>query len=156
MKAIWIHILLTGLLYIPYYVYNALGSTVRIDFLALSVFYLSLTFGKSISIIYVMLLGLLNDNLCGCVLGMHSLSYTIIYVVAITNISSLLWQKFRIVWISFIALTIVSFILFVLFSYWAEQGLSYNNILSYIATIFAYPIYHFLATKIIKRMCYER
>jgi rod shape-determining protein MreD len=143
-----LYVYLLLLVYLPYAFYNLFSISIRPELLLITMFYFSITKLLNINLAYVMLIGLLNDELSNTVLGLHALMYVTISILGRSNANSLFKQKFSVVFLSFMLLVFISEFLsqVVNFSMNLSITISHPEILGIVVTMLLYPLLHYFYT----------
>lgn len=143
-----LYIFLLLLVYLPYSFYNLFSISIRPDLLLITTFYFSIVKLLKVNLVYIALIGLLNDELLNTALGMHALMYVTISVLGRSNANSLFKQKFSIVFCCFALLVLISETLRQLMNFTLNLpvSISYSEIFGVCVTILLYPIIHHFYT----------
>ena len=149
MNRFLLNLIIILFLYLPYNFYNILFISIRPDMLMITIYYFSIIRKINLSIIFLIIIGLLNDNLYDNNLGIQSIIYICIYIFGNTNINSLWKQKFNVVLISFTILIISSISIKYIINIIQISKLFHltNEILNGLMTILVYSFFHLLYSK---------
>lgn len=143
-----LYVFLLILIYLPYSLYNLFSISIRPDLLLITTFYFSIVKLLKVNLVYIGLIGLLNDELLNTALGVHALMYVTISVLGRSNANSLFKQKFSVVFCCFILFVLVSEMLRQLMNFALNLPvtISYSEIFGVCVTILLYPIIHHFYT----------
>jgi rod shape-determining protein MreD len=143
-----LYIFLLVLIYLPYSFYNLFSISIRPDLLLITTFYFSIVKLLKVNLVYIALIGLLNDELLNTALGVHALMYVTISVLGRSNANSLFKQKFSVVLCCFTLFVLVSEMLRQLMNFTLNLpvSISYSEIFGVSVTILMYPIIHYFYT----------
>ncbi|MCE2992127.1 MAG: rod shape-determining protein MreD [Candidatus Jidaibacter sp.] len=143
-----LYFLLLFLVYVPYAFFNLFSISIRPEILLITIFYFSIIKLFNVSLVYLALIGLLNDELLNTALGLHAIIYVTITVLGRTNANSLYKQKFSVVFCSFILFVLISEVLrqIINFSLNLPVSISYSQIFGIVVTILLYPVMHYFYT----------
>lgn len=141
-----LYLIILLLLYLPYYFYNIFLMQIRADILLITIFYFSIVRKYSLSLIFFIVVGLLNDQLYGRLLGTETLIFSLVAIFAQTNINSLYKQKFSVIFASFVLIVILTVAIKCLTGFIHPQHavVFRNEILDGLATLLMYPLLHYL------------
>ncbi len=106
-----IYLYLIGLTVIAYLPVGFGQSQVKPAIIVISIFYFSIIPQTRPALLFLIILGTFDDFLSNSTVGITSLNYVLISLIASSNTKALLEQRFNVVWVAlFLALAIVNFI----------------------------------------------
>ena len=148
-KIYFLFLILTVLFYVPL---NVGGLPFYPAFLIISVFYFSIIPALRPSLIFLIILGLMDDVISNSIIGITSFKYLLIALIANSNNKALGQQRFNIVWGAFaLTLLIVTAIEALAIHFFTSfEPFRLKILFYYLATILFYPLAHWFYTRRIK------
>lgn len=145
----FLFLILTVLFYVPL---NVGGLPFYPAFLVITVFYFSIIPALRPSLIFLIILGLIDDIISHSIIGVTSLKYLLIALIASSNNKALGQQRFNIVWGAFaLSLLIVTAVETLAIHFFTSfEPFKLKTIFYCLATILFYPLAHWFYTRQIK------
>lgn len=138
---------LLALMYITHLLYNALHISLRIDFVIITIYFLSIIRRETLNLFGLMIIGLLADQTLNLYIGTSALSYVLVAAIVNANATSLFKQKFSIVWSAFAVVLVLLLVAKFMLSIITGHQYQSHDLMSAVATFLIYPILHYAYCK---------
>ncbi len=137
-----IYIMLLILLYIANAFYNGLNVSVRIDFVIITIYFISIVRPMSLNLGLIGVVGLFADKALFLPLGTSMLSYVFAAAVVRANSGSLFKQRFYVVWTWFgVCLVCIAFAKWGVALFYG-RSYQYQDFFDLVVTFLMYPLLH--------------
>jgi rod shape-determining protein MreD len=141
-----IYLYLTVLTVVAYLPINIIMLPIKPAIIVISIFYFSIIPQTRPSLFFLIVLGIFDDLLANSIVGVTSLNYVLISLIASSNTKALLEQKFNVVWAAlFLALSIVHLVEASVISVMSEHSV-FNIEIAFkvLISMLVYPALHYI------------
>lgn len=137
-----IYIMLMILLYLANAMYNAINVSVRIDFVIITIYFISIVKPMSLNLAMIGVVGLFADKALFLPIGTSILSYVFVSAAVRANSGSLFKQRFYVVWTWFGVCLICIALAKAGVAFFYGRDYQYQDFFDLVVTFLMYPLLH--------------